>query len=252
MCLDPERIGFNLADLDVYTNLPIKTRTFFKIFFQTARPDLQNHFRAMASQIIGQNEQFKSMIGSISALRGSTKTEAQASLVQMSTDWLKLSQLISGYEQLTEFNLYSLSLDLNRIIFDYLCHSHESSKSIGQQESLSCVEAKGKLFSFCLSLNYNSLQMALKKGISASSGDYLLEVLDKCLFASGMADFLAHYRAEICFWIGKRYEMVVFGYLVGKLCVSFGKCVNLMIGLMEYVCGDKSQRKTCGKKLVDK
>ena len=36
MCLDPRLIGFNLNNLEVYTNLPLKTRAFFKIFSQYA------------------------------------------------------------------------------------------------------------------------------------------------------------------------------------------------------------------------
>ena len=83
--------------------------------------------------------------------------------------------------------------------------------------------------------------------------DYLLEVLDRCLLSvsPSSAEFVAYYRSELCLWMCKRSELVL-GYLLGKLGVAFCKCVNLLVNLTEFVCGDKSLRKAHGKRVVDK
>lgn len=243
LCLDPEAVGFDLSDLEVYTNLPIKTKTFFKIFFQNSKDTIKTKFRNISSILIGKKQEFNKIIENIVKRNDSTQELSDATI----TDWLKLSQLINGYEQLSEFNIYHLPLDLNRIIFDYLCEQKTSDSC--EQESLTCIEAKNKLLGLCLGLNFKTNKQ------KNSNGDYLIEILDKYLFDSArnkeMTSFIAYYRNELFLWVCKRHEYVI-DYLLGKLRLNFSKCIHLFVNLVEYICGDKNQRKTYGKKVVEK
>ncbi len=229
------KIGFDLNDLEVATNLPIKTRAFFKKFFQHASPPIQDRFRRHSSEIISQNQQFNDIISDIKS--GSASKSA--------IDWLRLTQLVSGYEQLTEFNMYHLPLDLTRLVYDYLAKQHAgaSDMSLDEQESLTCIDAKNKLLGLCLAMNYNSIRA--KK----TSEDFLIEILDKFLFDPAGSGFFAYYKAEVCLCMCKRHEQVI-AYVLGKLKLNFGKCIGLFIGLAEYLCGDKVQRKAYGKRVA--
>ena len=239
LCLDPEAVGFDLSDLEVYTNLPIKTKTFFKIFFQSSNTTIQNNFREISRCLISKNKQFNQIIENIVQLKDSTQR------VSDTIDWLKLSQLINGYEQLIEFDIYHLPLDLTRIIFDYLC---EQKARNNEQESLTCVEAKNKLLALCLGLNF----IMNKKNTSV--GDYLIEILDKFLFNStnnDLTNFIAYYKNEICSWICKRHEQII-EYLLSKLHLNFLKCIALFVNLVEYIFSDKNHIKIYGKKVIEK
>ena len=102
-------------------------------------------------------------------------------LSSSNTDWLKLSQLVNGFEQLSEFDLYDIPFDLNKIIFEYILEQSYHSNAF-VQESLTCVDAKRKLLNLTLNLNY----LSLKKSKQSESlvNDFLIEVLDKYLFTS--------------------------------------------------------------------
>ena len=246
MCLSPQVVGFNLNDLEVYTNLPLKTRAFFKVFTSHASKDLQQRFKTLIKSSIEDKKQFQSAIESVLALRKPPNQAADETVSRVTTDWLKLSQLISGYEQLSEFKFYELSLDLNRIIFDYLCEQTTADNKGYEQESLTCVEAKTKLLNLCLGLNYASVQQHKS---APGVDDYLIEILDKYLFHTQMSTFFSYYRNEICTWICKRHVYVI-PYLLGKLKLNFAKCMSLLISVADYLCVDKQQRKTYGTKVV--
>lgn len=148
-----------------------------------------------------------------------------------------MSQLISGYEQLSEFGLYTISVDLNRFMFDYVFRANPGDG----EESLTSSEAKKKLFNLCLSLNFNSLSLKQK------TNDFLVEILDKYLFQS---DFdLRYFKSEILQWALKRNEFVI-KYLLDKLTVSFYKSIGLLVSLIEFMGSDKHIRKNYGSKIV--
>ncbi len=239
ICLEPHLVGFNLNDLEVFSQLPLKTRTFLKLFIQHMSTQIQTKFKTMCNKLIDEQKKFQALIESIQS-----SSKSQNNMM----DWLKLSQLVTGYEQLSEFNMYSISLDFNRIIFEYVCESLGYSNSF-EQESLSCVDAKRKLFSFCLNLNF----LALKKE-SSNVKDFLIEILDKYLFLSNqntkILAFFSYYKNEICSWICKRYELVL-KYILNKLNLNFPKSISLLINLIEYSATDKHLRKTFGVKIVN-
>ena len=146
LCLDPQSVGFNLSDLDVSSQLPVKTKTFLKLFTQHASSSVQAKCRSACVKLIdGDAQKFKSLVEGVKAAKSGETT---------ASDWLKLSQQVSGYEQLSECGMYVISLDFNRIIFEYICNEASSD----EQESMSCVEAKRKLLSLSLNLNYAALR----------------------------------------------------------------------------------------------
>jgi DNA-dependent protein kinase catalytic subunit len=256
MCLDPQIVGFNLNDLEVYTNLPVKTRAFLKFFTQHMPVNVQDRLKNVCIKLIDGNNQFQSLIENIQAMSKSTKSnsqyQSQTDNVNSSSasDWLKLSQLVNGYEQLSEFNLYNVPLDLNRIIFDYINESSNYSNNY-EQESLSCAEAKRKLLNLCLSLNYMHYLKESRSGQSNSTTDYLIEILDRYLFQNDkkILSFYTYYKNEICTFICKRHDSIL-KYILNKLKLNFNKCMNLIISLIEYLATDKQLRKTYGTKVV--
>ncbi len=217
------------------TNLPLKTSAFFKTFFQHAGISLQNRFKNQLSQIINQNKQFNQIITNIES----------RSTIKTAIDWLKLSQLISGYEQLNEFNIFHLQLDLTRIVYDYLTRKPGdiATLAVDEPESLTCVDAKNKLLGLCLRMNYNSIRL------SKTSDDYLIEIIDKYLFDQTDSGILAYYIGEVSLWMCKRNDQII-TYVLNKLKLNFGKCIGLFINLADYLCGDKVQRKAFGKQVA--
>ena len=235
MCLDPRLIGFNLNNLEVYTNLPLKTRAFFKIFSQYAPSPIMIRVKTLYSNHITEKKELETILGTIL----SKTNENQA------IDWIKFSQLVTGHEQLSEFNLFQVNLELNRIIFEYLCQ-----KASSEQESLTCVEAKRKLLNLCLSLNYLELQRQSQSSISVN--DYLIELLDKYLFQQNnvqIYQFFNYFKSEICAWICKRVEFIT-KYILSKIKLNFSKAVSLLITLIDYLATDKLIRKQYGSKVV--
>ena len=114
LCLDPQSVGFNLNDLEVSSQLPIKTKTFLKLFTQHAKPNVQNQFKNVCKKHIDDKNKFKALIESIKSLKvDKSSTPDVKSESSYMSDWIKLSQLVNGYEQLSEFNLYTISLDFN-------------------------------------------------------------------------------------------------------------------------------------------
>ena len=244
VCLDPQQIGFNLNDLEVYTNLPMKTRAFLKLFTQHFPQHIQNRFRHTCTKLIDDSKRFQALVDSIQAMKKSSNDSSEST---NTPDWLKLSQIVNGYEQLSEFNMYAVSSDFNRIIFDYIIASTSNSSNAYEQESLSCVEAKRKLLNFCLNLNF----MALKKS-APNVTDVLIEILDKFLFLGTDPKILTlftYYKSEVCAWVCKRYDSIL-KYIMNKLSLNFAKCISLLVSLIEYLATEKHLRKTYGVKIV--
>jgi len=236
MCLDPRLIGFNLNSLEVYTNLPLKTKAFFKIFTQYAPSSIIIRVKTNFAKQILEKKELEKIIDAILSKTNENQT----------IDWIKLSQLVTGHEQLSEFNLFQLNLELNRIIFEYLCR-----KIANEQESLTCVEAKRKLLNLCLGLNY--LELRDQSEASMSANDYLIELLDKYLFQEGnvqIYQFFNYFKSEICAWICKRVEFIT-KYILGKIKLNFSKAVSLLITLIDYLATDKLIRKQYGSKVVN-
>jgi DNA-dependent protein kinase catalytic subunit len=236
LCLDPKLIGFNLNDLEIYVNLPLKTRAFFKCFIQNVPSTLLIRIKTMYAQQIAKNKELETIIENILS-----KTSTNQSI-----DWIKLSQLITGYEQLSEFNLYQVNLDLNRIIFDFLSNKQTNE----EQESLTCVEAKRKLLNLCLSLNLLEIQRSNQLAIIAN--DYLIELLDKYLFQTNnlhIYQFFSYFKTEICSWICKRVEFIT-KYVLSKIKLNFARAISLLITLIDYLATDKQIRKQYGTKVV--
>jgi DNA-dependent protein kinase catalytic subunit len=169
----------------------------------------------------------------------------------MAVDWLKLSQLITGYEQLHEFNLYQFTTDLNQTIFDFICNRIKSDySSTYEQESLTCAEAKRKIFNLCLSVNCNLTQRQGTK--SPELRCYLIELIDSYIFSNDKKQvaFFTYFKNEICSWLCRRHESIV-KYLFSKLSVNFTKTIGLLITLMEFLISDKNLRKQHGTKIVE-
>jgi hypothetical protein len=188
---------------------------------------------------------FASQSSSASALKSGT-----------TVDWLKLSQLITGYEQLHEFGLHPFSPDLNRTLFEFLCAKVKSDYSSSyEQESLTCAEAKRKLFNLVLSLNCGQIlrQQTTRGTATDTTRDYLVELVDAHLFNSSdrkQASLFAYFKTELCTWLCRRHHTLI-KYLFSKLAVSFGKTVGLLTTLMEFLIGDKSLRRDFGSSIVE-
>ncbi len=190
----------------------------------------------MYAQQIAKNKELETIIENILS-----KTSTNQSI-----DWIKLSQLITGYEQLSEFNLYQVNLDLNRIIFDFLSNKQTNE----EQESLTCVEAKRKLLNLCLSLNLLEIQRSNQLAIIAN--DYLIELLDKYLFQTNnlhIYQFFSYFKTEICSWICKRVEFIT-KYVLSKIKLNNARAISLLITLIDYLATDKQIRKQYGTKVV--
>jgi hypothetical protein len=240
MCLDPSRVGFSLNDLEVYTNLPTKTSAILKLLTQHLPAHLVTKLAATCHEKINVKKEYTWLVDYLEVIKANSTSSTAVSI-----DWLKLSQLINGFEQLSMFNLFTLDLDLNKIIFEYIARLDDNSSfQLDEQETESCSEAKRKLFS--LSLNFSK----------SSGDDYLIQIIDKYLFSSGNAEaekrmsrFFQFYKSELCQAICVRYETLV-KYIVSKVNVAFVKAIALLVFLVEHVSTDKTLRKTHGSKLV--
>ncbi len=261
VCLDPQLVGFNLSDLEVYTNLPNKTKNFLTLFMKFLPSHLRQKLKETCHKLIDEKKQFQIIIEEIQAInkKVSTKTDVTSndsmilnetnvfntSLSNTNTDWLKLSQIVNGFEQLSEFELYEISFDLNRTIFDYIIQQSDNSYHY-IQESLTCVDAKRKLFNLCLNLNFLSIKK-LNASSSCFSQDFLVEILEKFLFTSNESNkkffsFFTIYKNEICNWICKRTDFIL-GYVLNKISINFSNSINLLVHLLEYLASEKSIRK---------
>lgn len=90
-CLDPSRVGFSLADLDVLTNLPLKTRTILKLAMQHLPVDLfASRLRRMCVRLVDEQREYQFVHDYVDMI----KAKSDASRIQI--DWLKLSQLVNG------------------------------------------------------------------------------------------------------------------------------------------------------------
>lgn len=107
LCLDPRQVGFNLNNLEVYTNLPLKTRAFFRIFTQYAPSSIVIRVKELYKKRIAENKELENIVKIILSNTNENHT----------IDWIKLSQLITGYEQLSEFNLFQFNLGNLAYIF---------------------------------------------------------------------------------------------------------------------------------------
>jgi DNA-dependent protein kinase catalytic subunit len=80
LCLDPQVVGFSLNDLEVYTNLPAKTKVFLKLFTQHAPPHILDRLKGVCKALIGDEKQEMQLI--IKNLESSTERTKDASLSQ--------------------------------------------------------------------------------------------------------------------------------------------------------------------------
>jgi DNA-dependent protein kinase catalytic subunit len=259
ICLDPQQVGFNLNDLEVYTNLPTKTKDFFVLANKFLHQDIQDRLKLVCKKLINEKKQFQTLIDEIKAIKQKlSKADTMSdsildnsiNLSSSNTDWLKLSQLVTGFEQLSEFDLYEISFDINRIIFDYIIVQSESRSSFFVQESLTCIDAKRKLLNLSINLNYISI-----KKTNNLNDDYLIEILDKYLLTTAenkIFTFFANYKNTICDWICKRYDYTL-KYILNKVNIAqhiFINSVNLLTSLLEYLVSDKQNKKAYGTKIV--
>ena len=264
ICLDPQLVGFNLNDLEVYTNLPTKTKDFFTLAMKFFPQNVLDRLKVVCKKLINEKKQFQTLIDEIQNMKQNlTKSfsnnttsdsilDNSINLSSSNTDWLKLSQLVTGFEQLSEFDLYEISFDINRVIFDYILERSESSTSFFVQESLTCIDAKRKLLNLSINLNY-----LLIKKTNNLNDDYLIEILDKYLLTTvdnnrRILQFFVNYKNIICDWICKRYDYTL-KYILNKVNISqhiFINSVNLLTSLLEHLVSDKQNRKTYGSKIV--
>ncbi len=264
ICLDPELVGFNLNDLEVYTNLPIKTKDFFSLAIKFLSQDIQDRLKLVCKKMIKEKKQFQTLIDEIQTIKKKSSISSSVDIMSDSildnsinlsssnTDWLKLSQLVTGFEQLSEFDLYEISFDINRIIFDYIIEQSESRSIFYIQESLTYIDAKRKLLNLSININYISI-----KKTNNLNDDYLIEILDKYLLTTAenngkILTFFVNYKNIICDWICKRYEYTL-KYILNKVTISqniFINSVNMLICLLEYLVSDKQNRKNYGSKIV--
>jgi DNA-dependent protein kinase catalytic subunit len=238
MCLEPEVIGFNLNDLEVFTQLPMKMQSFLKLFTKHVHLDVQLSFKATCKSLIQKNELIEKTFNQLK-----DKTNMMTSI---SIDWLKLAQLMSGYELLCQFNLCEIASDYTKILFDFLAISHNFDPN--EQESLTCIEAKRKLFNICLTINYLSFQTNEN---NLNQTDYLVEIVDKYLFEldKSISAYFNYYKTEICTWICRRYEFI-FKYIISKIDTKFFKCISLFESVLDYLLSEKQNRKLYGQKVV--
>jgi DNA-dependent protein kinase catalytic subunit len=62
ICVDPLLVGFSMNDLEVFTNLPLKTKTFLKLFTQHTPPHIKDKLKRMCHAIINEHSQLKSLL----------------------------------------------------------------------------------------------------------------------------------------------------------------------------------------------
>lgn len=238
-CLDPDKVGFSLNDMEVYTNLPIKTRHILKLMTQHLPKHVIENLKRKCVELIEEKKEYTSLIDYIDMIKNENQTSSNSSSSKVQIDWLKLSQLINGYEQLSELNLYNFSMDLNRILFEYILNRDE----INEQESQTCSEAKRKLLNLTISLN------CLNIGVVKS--DYLIQIIDKYIFENkNMNKFFQYYKNEIFQWICKRYEPII-KYIFSKMSINFIKSVTLLSYIVDYLASEKNLRKSYGTKLIN-
>ena len=65
MCLDPQLVGFDLNDLEVFTNLPIKTKEFFRLFTAHIAASTQKKFKSLCVTLIEDKKLFHNSIEKI-------------------------------------------------------------------------------------------------------------------------------------------------------------------------------------------
>ena len=85
LCLDPQSLGFNLNDHEVFSQLPGKTHDFLKLFMHQQLVAAQEKFKVLCS---------KRMNGGPSALSLESLLGGSGAVNQ---DWIRLSQLATGY-----------------------------------------------------------------------------------------------------------------------------------------------------------
>lgn len=171
MCLDPNRIGFSLNELEVYTNLPGKTRTFLRLFVGHTPAHVINRFKTVCRELVDVKRRYKHLDEYMDALKRD----------QQSIDWLKLAQLVAGYQQLDECNVHSLSVDLNKRLFDHLLNDDETFAN-NELETETCAEAKRRLLGLSIELD--------------RSNDSLIQIIDRYLFDRDgrMNKFFQYYK----------------------------------------------------------
>ena len=140
--------------------------------------------------------------------------------------------------------------NLNKQIFKYLCDATPAQQNGEMQESLTCVEAKRKLFNLCLTINHSS-RSSKQQQQQLEATDYLIEILDEYLFnrSNSVNSKFMFNKHEICMWIYKRHEQVL-AYLFSKLKVSFKQCMHLLVCLCEHLASEKQLRKAYDSKIL--
>ena len=265
-CLDPQSIGFNINDIEIYTNLPQLVYTFLKVFTQqvsnSAKLQKQkDHFQKTCQALI-ENDENLQIVNDLIALTSNN--------CEKSIDWFKLTQLVNGYEQLNEFGLYKFPTNLNRKLFNYLfetstCSSFDvnvESSSVNRNEiltdNLTCLEAKTKLLNLIFNLNKIELkQPNALQGLQVVETDYMIEILDQYVFQRSESkekinEFMHLYKNEIYSAIFISNDIYV-KYLLNKLRINFKVILNIFISLIDYLNYysnlDKQQRKLYSTKL---
>ena len=85
LCLDPQSLGFNLNDHEVFSQLPGKMHDFLKLFMHQQLVAAQEKFKVLCS---------KRMNGGPSALSLESLLGGSGAVNQ---DWIRLLQLATGY-----------------------------------------------------------------------------------------------------------------------------------------------------------
>lgn len=240
-CLDPQSIGFNINDIEIYTNLPQIMQNFLSKFqYQASKLNylakLKEKFQLECLNLIEKEKKFQKINDLIEP-----KSLEQEDII----DWFKLTQLVNGYEQLNEFNIYTFSKGVNRKLFNYLFETSTKSSTIkistSEQETttnrnevlndnLTCLEAKTKLFNLILCLNQTQLDQ---------DNDYLIEILDQYLFKTDSSsikinDFFHIYKNEIYINLCKRNDYYI-KYLLSKLKINFKRILQIFLNLIDYL-----------------
>ena len=237
-CLDPQSIGFNINDVEIYTNLPQLVYGFLKIFIQQTNNSKvfakQREILYKTCQTLIDTDENIQIVNDLLALT-SNKSEKPI-------DWFKLTQLVNGYEQLNEFGIYKLPFNLNRKLFNYLFETSINSSNASLvsdntnrneilTDNLTCLEAKTKLLNLIFNLN----QLELKQP-NQTETDFLIEILDQYIFQNDFKvnEFIHLYRNEIYSAICKKNEIYV-KYLLNKVKINFKIVINVFISLIDYL-----------------
>ena len=207
LTLNPTSLGFSLKNLEIFSNLSPKIRQFYKKVIQNLPMAKQNELRCHCEFIVSESKNLNLDF-----------------LVLENIDWINLSHLISGYEILNDFKIFTIGTDMSK----FLCNLNQE-----ETESQTTTEAKRKLFSLCLSIN----------------GNLLTKILENYLEGQNSFVNLSYFRAEIFTQCLNLYSDIL-EYFFSKLSSNFSKIIQFLINFVDFISLDKQLRKTNGQKLI--